>query len=76
MLSDILIAPSLNTLFLTGIFLFSILVIFISNFKQFTRLDFYRKISIIALITVAIGVHGLIHLGVESVYGFNPYRWF
>lgn len=75
MLSNILIAPSVNTLFLTGILLFSILVIFISNFRQFNRLDFYRKISILSLIAVAIGTHGLIHLGVESVYGLNPYRW-
>jgi hypothetical protein len=28
----------------------------------------------IALLSIAIGVHGLIHLGVESVYGFNPFK--
>jgi hypothetical protein len=76
MLNDILIAPSLNTLFLTGILLFSIFFIFISNFNQFTRLDFYRKISILSLICIAVGIHGLIHLGTEYVYNFNPYRWF
>jgi len=39
-------------------------------------LDFYRKTMILSLITIAIGVHGIIHLGLEMNYGFNPYRWF
>jgi hypothetical protein len=75
MLSNILIAPSLNSLFVTGLLLLSIFFIFLSNFQQFKRLDFYHKLTVLSLITIAIGAHGLIHLGVESVYGFNPYRW-
>lgn len=76
MLSDILIAPSLNSLFVTGLLLLFILIIFITNYKQFTRLDYYRKITILSLMTMAVGVHGLIHLGAEMNYGFNPYKWF
>ena len=75
MLSNILIAPSLNSLFVTGLLILSIFLIFATNFKQFNRLDFYHKIAILSLICTAVGVHGLIHLGVESVYGFNPYKW-
>ena len=76
MLSNILIEPSLNSLFVTGILILSILIIFISNYKQFMRLDYYRKITILSLITIAFGIHGLVHLGVEQNYGFNPYKWF
>ena len=76
MLSDILIAPSLNSLFFTGFLILFIFIIFITNYKQFNKLDYYRKITILSLITIAIGVHGLIHLGTEAVYGFNPYKWF
>ena len=76
MFSNILIAPSLNSLFVTGILILSILIIFISNYKQFMRLDYYRKITILSLITIAFGIHGLVHLGVEQNYGFNPYKWF
>lgn len=76
MLSNILIAPSLNSLFVTGFLLLFILVIFIKNYKQFMRLDFYRKLNMLSLFVIAIGIHGLIHLGVEREYGFNPYRWF
>ena len=76
MLSDILIAPSLNSLFFTGFLILFIFIIFITNYKQFNKLDYYCKITILSLITIAIGVHGLIHLGTEAVYGFNPYKWF
>lgn len=76
MLSNILVAPSLNSLFFTGLLILSIVIIFVTHFGQFKRLDFYRKITILSLICIAIGSHGLIHLGVESVYGFNPYKWF
>jgi hypothetical protein len=75
MLSNILIAPSLNSLFVTGFLILTILYIFVTNFQQFKRLDSYHKLTILSLITIAVGAHGLIHLGVESAYGFNPYRW-
>ena len=75
MLSNILIAPSLNSLFITGLLLLTILVICITHFQRLKRLDMYHKVVILSLITIAVGAHGLIHLGVESVYGFNPYRW-
>ena len=71
-----LLAPSFNSLFITGLLVLIILIIVISNFKQFVRLDYYRKITILSLIAITVGVHGLIHLGVEVNYGFNPYNWF
>jgi hypothetical protein len=75
MLSDYLIAPSLNALFVTGVLLLSILILFIKHFKELMRLNPYNKIAILCMLSIAIGSHGLIHLGVEGQYGFNPYRW-
>ena len=37
---------------------------------------FYEKIGILCMLTIAISSHGLIHLGVEKNYDFNPYKWF
>lgn len=76
MLRNLLIAPSLHSLFITGILLLTILFIVIKHFQQFKRLDFYHKVVVLSLISIAIGTHGLIHLGVEYVYGFNPYKIF
>jgi hypothetical protein len=76
MLSDTLIAPSLNSLFITGMLLLVIFILVITNFNQLLKYRMYEKITILSLIVIAIGIHGLIHLGVETEYGFNPYKWF
>jgi len=70
------IAPSMTALLFTGLLLLYIFVIFLFNFQRFFKLNYYQKIIILSLITLAIGIHGLIHLGTEFVYGFNPYNWF
>ena len=75
MLSNILIAPSLNSLFITGMLLLVIFFLVITNFNQFMQYRLYEKITMLSLIAIAIGTHGLIHLGVEKQYGFNPYNW-
>jgi hypothetical protein len=76
MLSDYLIAPSLNSLFVTGLLLLMILIIVVRNFNDVKKFTTFQKISILCILTIAIGSHGLIHLGVEKQYGFNPYKWF
>ncbi len=76
MLKTLLVAPSINSLFVTGFFVLFIIVILLSNIKYIMRLNPYQKLMIISLITIAIGTHGLLHLGLENVYGFNPYKWF
>lgn len=76
MLSNILIAPSLNSLFITGMLLLLIFILIITNFNQLFKYSLYEKMTILSLLVIAIGIHGLIHLGVEQQYGFNPYKWF
>lgn len=75
MLSDYLIAPSLNSLFVTGFLLLVIFALIITNFKQLMKHRLYEKIGILCMLSIAIGSHGLVHLGVEKEYGFNPYKW-
>jgi hypothetical protein len=76
MLSDYLIAPSLNSVFFTGIIILFVFVIFIKNFSKFLKLSYYDKLILLSTMSIAIGMHGMIHLGVETNYGFNPYDWF
>lgn len=70
------LAPSMNTLFVTGILLLVAFYLVVTHFADVRRLDIYRKLSLLSILVVAIGVHGLLHLGMETVYGFNPYAWF
>ena len=75
-LADIFIAPSINSLFFTGILLLAIFVIFIRNFNKIYNLNYYEQLILLSSLTIAIGMHGMVHLGAETNYGFNPYNWF
>jgi hypothetical protein len=75
MLSDYLVAPSLNALFVTGFILLLIIILMVKNYKSITGLDYYQKIMLLSSLTIAVGSHGLMHLGVEKQYNFNPYNW-
>jgi hypothetical protein len=70
------IAPSMNGLLFTGMLLLSILIIFIKNYRQFLKLNYYQQITLLSLLTLAIGIHSILHLGSEVFYGFNPYKLF
>ena len=69
------LAPSLHSLFITGILILFIAYILLVNYKTFINSNYINKITILSLIAIAFGIHGLIHLGVEQFYGFNPYKW-
>ncbi len=76
MLSYLLMAPSMNGLLFTGLLLLFILIIFAKNYGQFLKLNYYQQIALLSLLSLAIGVHSILHLGAESIYGFNPYKLF
>jgi hypothetical protein len=75
MLSDYLIAPSLNALFVTGLILLAIIILIVKNYSSIMSLNYYQKIMLLSSLTIAVGSHGLMHLGVEKQYNFNPYNW-
>ena len=75
MLSDYLIAPSLNALFVTGLILLTIIILLFKNYSSVMRLNYYQKIMLLSSLSIAVGSHGLMHLGVEERYNFNPYNW-
>jgi len=57
----------LNGFLLMLAFVFSLLF-----FSKLQTLDAYHIVVLVLLSSVAVGVHGLSHLGLESAYGFNP----
>jgi hypothetical protein len=75
MIADYLKSPSMTSLFLTGMIIFIILILMIKNYKSIIGLNYYQKIMLLTSLTIAIGSHGLMHLGAEKQYNFNPYTW-
>ena len=66
------IFPSLYAHILNDIFLFISAIILYKNFSNIKRSDSYKLLTLTLLMSIAIGIHGLSHLGLESVYGYNP----
>jgi len=61
--------PSILAHMLNGILLFTavLLIVFYAP-----KLDTFRTIILLILLSIAAGIHGLSHLGLERVYGYNP----
>jgi hypothetical protein len=75
MLEKYLLSSSFNALFLTGFLLLIVFILLILNFASFKKLNYYQQIIFLAALTNAVGIHGLLHLGLEKQYKFNPYKW-
>ena len=64
--------PSFYSLLFTGAIWVVLVIIFVKNYSFFKNSRPDKMIEMISLIGLVIGVHGLLHLGMESVYNFNP----
>lgn len=70
--ASILTKPSYYALAITGLIAFFVLIIILRNFSQFKNQTNEKLIITLSLIGILIGIHGLLHLGLETVYNFNP----
>jgi uncharacterized membrane protein len=62
---------------MNGLLLFIALIIIVLNYSKFTRLEAYpgRTLYLILLLSIAVGIHGISHLGLERIYGYNPIKY-
>jgi len=51
--------------------LIAIILIFI-NFNRLKKMDIYNIITLVISFGILIGIHGLLHLGLETQYNYNP----
>jgi len=54
--------------------MFVVLAVFfvISNYSYLDKMTPEKKIYMVLLFSIAAGVHGLSHVGLESIYNYNP----
>ena len=69
-----MLAPSVMAHALNGVLMFAAVVVAYMNFRVLYKLDPYKKVMILLVFSVAIGIHALSHLGLETVYGLNPFN--
>jgi hypothetical protein len=67
-----MIHPSILSHILSGAFMLIALFCLVNCYSQLRKLDAYHTLVLILLFSIAIGVHGISHLGLEKQYGYNP----
>ena len=65
-LHDFLVYPSFYSLVITGFILLFIFILFFKNFKSIWNMKSYKIISLLCIMAVAIGNHGLLHALFET----------
>jgi hypothetical protein len=64
--------PSFYATAMTGLLMLLMVFIIFNNWNEIKLYDTYRILMIIGIFCLIIGVHGLLHLGLEFIYKFNP----
>jgi hypothetical protein len=68
----ILLKPSFYATVTTGILILLLVIIGIRSFNEIKTYDTYRLLMVIGIFTILVGIHGMLHLGLEAVYDYNP----
>ena len=68
--------PSVMAHTLNGGLLIVALILAVVNYRVIRRLPLLQMITLVLILSIAVGVHGLSHTGLESAYGYNPLRLF
>ena len=64
--------PSLMAHAMSGVLLFVSIAIFFLYYSQIKSKGVYALLVIVLLISIALALHGISHLGMEVVYNYNP----
>lgn len=65
-----ILIPSFYAHAFNGLLLLVALICFFKNYNYIIHLDKYKLIILILLFSIAVGIHGLSHLGLEKGYGY------
>jgi hypothetical protein len=71
-MNNVFMNPSLYAHMLNGLLLLVSVIIIYKNYKKIIKLDYYKLLILILLVSLVVGVHGLSHLGLEYIYGLSP----
>ena len=71
-----LLTPSFISLVINGTLLFILSLIVIFNFRSFIKTEYIKLLPIIGIMSIAFGIHGIPHLGLEQAYNYNPLYMF
>ena len=60
---------------LNGLLMFAAVIVATMNVRVLWNLEPFKKVMILLVFSIAIGIHAISHLGLETVYGLNPFKF-
>ena len=67
-----MIPPSFYAHVLGGVLALIVMILILFNFRQVLTLGLYKQLMLLLALSVAAGVHGISHQGMEVIYGYYP----
>lgn len=64
--------PSFVATLLTGLILLAMVLTVMFSWNKVNNFTLYEKVMAGGLFGLILGIHGLLHLGLEVAYNFNP----
>ena len=64
--------PSFYAHILNAVLMFAAVIVVALNLKKIRSLDAYPLTKLFLMASIAVGVHGLSHQGLERTYNYNP----
>ena len=68
----ILLKPSFYSTVVTGILILILIILGLKSYDEIKTFDTYRLFILVGIFTILIGIHGVLHLGLEALYDYNP----
>jgi hypothetical protein len=73
-MDKLITVPSVMSHTLNGGLLVLGLALVALNFNTLSRLPPLQLVTLVLILSIAVGVHALSHVGVEHTYGYNPWK--
>jgi uncharacterized membrane protein HdeD (DUF308 family) len=68
----VLANPSVIAHAINGLLLLLTGLLVVWNFRTLRKSNPYRLVMLVSILSIAVGIHALSHLGLESMYGLSP----
>ena len=68
---NILFIPSFYAHIINGLLLLTAFIMLYKNYSQLKVLGSYKIIILVLIFSIGVGIHGLLHLGLEKNYNYN-----
>ena len=70
-MNKIIFSPSVYAHVINGVLILFAFIVLCKNYSKIGILEPYKFIMLLLVFSMAVGIHGLSHLGLEKIYGYN-----